>query len=211
MSPPPPRPRRDRQRGNSLLLALIVMSALATLGGLTVVSVQSSLKTSTNDRSQSIALYAAESGGAVAMDMLRGPTAYDAALGWSQWVVPGDAGVVPLTTAQLQGNGVLPGVTGNLFSPDLNAWYSVEIHNNRDDPGFLQAAGTNDHDGIVIVRSTGHGPQGSVAILEWEVARAGQPNPPPSPITPPAAPAGGPAWPPPVPPGLVLLGWHIVL
>src|SRR5437762_1816408 len=62
---------RDRQRGNSLVLALIVMSALATLGSLTVVSVQSSLKTSTNDRSQTIALYAAESGAAYAMDFLR--------------------------------------------------------------------------------------------------------------------------------------------
>src|SRR5258706_16481402 len=62
---------RARQRGNSMLLALIVMSSLATLGSLTVVSVQSSLKTSTNDRSQTIAMYAAESGGAVAMDFLR--------------------------------------------------------------------------------------------------------------------------------------------
>ena len=50
-----PRQARDPQRGNSLLLALIVMSSLATLGSLTVVSVQSSLKASTNDRSQTVA------------------------------------------------------------------------------------------------------------------------------------------------------------
>ena len=54
-----PRPSRDRQQGNSLLLALIVMSSLAALGSLTVVSVQSSLKSSTNGRSQTIAMYAA--------------------------------------------------------------------------------------------------------------------------------------------------------
>jgi Tfp pilus assembly protein PilX len=219
MSPPrPPRPPRDRQRGNSLLLALIVMSALATLGSLTVVSVQSSLKTSTNDRSQSIALHAAESGGAAAMDMLRGPTAYDPALGWSQFVAPNGA-FVPVTAAQLPSSGALPGTANNLFSNDLNAWYSVEIYNNRDDPGYGAAAGTNDQDGIVIIRSTGHGPQGSLSILEWEVQRAGQPLPPPLPPAPPpplppAPPAPtGPPWPPPVPPdpGLVLLSWHIVL
>jgi Tfp pilus assembly protein PilX len=67
----PPRPPRDPERGNSLLLALIVMSALATLGSLTVVSMQSSLQMSTNDRAQTIAMYAAESGAAVAMDFLR--------------------------------------------------------------------------------------------------------------------------------------------
>src|SRR6476619_4321283 len=53
-----PRPPRDRQRGNTLLLALIVMSALATLGSLTVVSMQSRIQLSTNDRAQAIAKYA---------------------------------------------------------------------------------------------------------------------------------------------------------
>ena len=222
-----PRLPRDRQRGNSLLLALIVLSALATLGSLTVVSVQSSLKTSTNGRSQDIALYAAESGAAVAMDMLRAPGAYDLDTGpnrkgWSQFVVPNDLGVVPLTTAQMASNGALPGTPNNQFSNDLKAWYSVEIHNNRNDPGFGSGAGTNDQDGILIIRSTGHGPQGSLAIVEWEVQRVGDPPPsppappPPIPPPPPAAPdplpvAQQPPLPSLSPPGLVLLGWHIVL
>src|SRR3954470_2249069 len=84
-----PRPARDPQRGNSLLLALIVMSALATLGSLTVVSMQSSIQMSTNERAEAIALYAAESGAAVAMDALRKNFAVDPAgkTTWSRYVV----------------------------------------------------------------------------------------------------------------------------
>jgi hypothetical protein len=221
-----PRRARDPERGNSLLLALIVLSALATLGTLTVVSVQSSLKTSTNDRSQSIALYAAESGAAVAMDMLRAPGAYDPAdpgTGWSQFVKQNNAGVVPLTTAQLPSNGAQPGTPNNLFTSDLSAWYSVEIYNNRYDPWFSQPP-PNDGDGIVIIRSTGHGPQGSLAIVEWTVQRIGDPQPsppaPPPPIPPPPPPrrladlpavAQQPPIPSPSSPGVVLIGWHIVL
>ncbi len=160
---------RARQRGNSLLLALIVMSVLATLGALTVVSVQSSLKTSTNDRSETIARYAAESGAAVAMDFLRTNVAVD----WNSYIT---------TPPAFPSNGALPGAPGNLFSPDQNAWFSVEILNNHNDPNY-----PSESDKQVIIRSTGHGPQSSVAIIEWEV-RSQAPNTP-----------------------LVLMGWRIVL
>ncbi len=191
-----PRPRRDPQRGNSLLLALIVMSSLATLGSLTVVSVQSSLKASTNDRSGSIATYAAESGCALAIEFLR--TNYDLGGGgfWSAYTRPGN-----LTTVVpgFPSNGALPTATANPFSADQNASFNVEILNNRDDPGF--GAGT-DQDGQVIIRSTGHGPQGSVAIIECEVRRFNDPaSVVPSPLP------GNPTSSVPV----ILLGWHIVL
>jgi len=158
------------------------MSALATLGALTVVSVQSSLKTSTNDRSETIARYAAESGAAVAMDFLRNQLA----VGANSYVSPSNN--PPLPVPGFPSNGALPGTPDNLFSPDQNAWYSVEILNNRSDPGFV--AGT-DMDQQVIIRSTGHGPQGSVAIIEWEVAKTIPSPPPPTP--------------------LILLGWRVVL
>ncbi len=171
-----PRPGscRDRQRGNSLLLALIVMSSLATLGSLTVVSVQSSLKASTNDRSQTVAMYAAESGGAFAMEFLRARHTDD----WNLYLAtpPG----LPCA-----GNGVLPGAPGNPFSLDLNAWYEVQIVNNRNDPG------PGETDKQVIIRSTGHGPQGSLAILEWEVQWVDNPLSATDP--------------------LILVGWHVVL
>jgi hypothetical protein len=175
---------RDRQRGNSLLLALVVMSALATLGSLTVVSVQSSLKTSTNDRSQTIAMYAAESGAAVAMDFLR--TNYGK---WSDYLAPIDA---PLKKLLFRSNDAQPGDPNNLFAPtsppDYNAWYSVEVLNNHNDPGYLLVSKSNtDTDNQIIIRSTGHGPQGSVAIVEWEVRAKDADSP------------------------MILLGWRVVL
>jgi Tfp pilus assembly protein PilX len=186
----PPRPTRDLQRGNSLLLALIVMSALATLGSLTVVSMQSSLKTSTNDRAQTIALYAAESGAAVAMAFLRSTFAAPA-IGWTTWsayVSSTNSNVTPLDPLNLSSNGALPGTSANLFSIDQNAWYDIRLLNNRDDPSYATGDGTNDTDGIVIIRSTGHGPQGALAIVEWEIQRVGywasvaSPPAPPPPV-----------------------------
>lgn len=230
-----PRPPRDRQRGNSLLLALIVMSALATLGSLTVVSTQSSLKTSTNDRAQTIAMYAAESGAAVAMDFLGknfNNTVDTQPWGWSSFVVANNIGVVSVPPAQIASNRALPGTPNNPFSADQNAWYDIQLYNNRNDPGFSVVGGPNDQDGRIIIRSTGHGPQSSIAILEWEVQRTdytrGWPPPqtpfpdPPLPVPPynTAPPDWG--WPfaeplaatagPPAQPraGIVLIGWHIV-
>lgn len=198
---------RDRQRGNSLLLALIVLSALAMLGSLTVVSVQSGLKTSTNDRFQGVAMYAAESGGAAAMDFLRNH--FDTERGWSAYVKRNNDPtlITPLAAPDLPSSGALPGAAGNLFSADQNAWFTIEILNNRGDPGFALGSSTNDMDGQVIIRSTGHGPQGSVVILEWEVRRTAAPlperprqekQPPPWPVIPPAVP-------------LILVGWRVVL
>jgi type II secretory pathway pseudopilin PulG len=185
----PPRPPRDRQRGNSLLLALIVMSALAALGVLTVISMQSSLKTSTNDRAQEIALYAAESGAAVAMDFLRAN--FSVANGWSNYVTPSNNNVVPVPVALIPSNGVPARQAGNLFTNDQSAAYSIRLFNNRDDPNFAAAA-NNDADARIIIRVTGGGPQGAVAILEWEVQRVGlwieRPTSPAPPTLPPGQP-----------------------
>lgn len=171
-----PRPRRDNQRGNSLLLALIVMSSLATLGSLTVVSVQSSLKASTNDRSGNIAMYAAESGGALAIEFMKGMIAP----GGTIYIKAGNA--TPLYAPTFASNGAQPGSPNNPFTADQNAWFSVVVLNNRNDAGF--DAGT-DQDEQIIIRSTGNGPQGSVAIIEWEIRKHDS--------------------------KIVLIGWHIVL
>jgi len=213
---------RGDQAGNSMLLAMIVLSALGALGSLTVVSVQGVLKASTNDRSQAIAMYAAESGAAAAMDALRRAyVAVDAAHPapplprWSAFVHKANqAPLLPLATTVLPSNGVLPGDLGhqNLFTTDLNAWFSVTILNNPDDAAF-NAAQDNDADGQVIIQSTGHGPQGALAIIEWEVRRL------PAPLDPPLA-AGQPPPAGHIPYGLdpdnpaatplILLGWRVV-
>jgi hypothetical protein len=189
------RPPRDCQRGNSMVLALIVMSALATLGSLTVVSVQSSLKASTSDRTQAVAIYAAESGAACAMDFLRQNRKVDSPHYWPQYL-DGPEGAPPAVPvpvapdAAFPSNHALPGERVNPFSSDQNAWFEIHFVNNRDDPSN---SATVDADQQVIIRSTGHGPQGSVAIVEWEVKM--------------------PVFDPDVPDenvGFILLGWRLV-
>lgn len=249
-----------RQRGNTLVLAMIVLSALATLGSLTIVSVQGSYKASTHDRSQMIAMLAAESGAAVAIEWLR--TRYDVttanpspvtvcltvpppgpptvppatvnatATHWGAFVTANSS--TPFTLArpaaptpmvllqnnvppEMTSNAAPPLASDNVFSPDQNASYDVEILNNVDDPGFAQAPPNGDIDGRVIVHSTGHGPQGSLAILEIEVQMYDCPC---GPTTIPGFPGAQtfPAAPPPPPntaptplPGMIIVGWRVVL
>lgn len=152
---------RHRERGNSLVLAMIVLSALGTLSALTVVSVQGGLATTGNDRFHTIAVYAAESGGAAAMDFLRKNV--NLSTGWASYISPSN-----LTPPQpnLPGNNIASGAAGNLFSSDILGWYSVKILNNRSDTGFATGA---DNDKRIIIRSTGYGPNGAVAVIEWDV------------------------------------------
>jgi hypothetical protein len=152
---------RNTERGNAMLLSMIVLTALAALGGLTVVSVQGGIATSGNDRFHTIAVYAAESGGAVAMDYLRKNV--NKTTGWSAFVKANN--VDPVSPA-IPGNNAMYAAPGNLFSADIRGAYSVIVLNNRSDTGF--AAGT-DQDARVIIRSTGYGPNGAIAVIEWEI------------------------------------------
>lgn len=231
-----PLPPRDRQRGNSLVLALIVMSALATLGSLTVVSMQSSIQLSTNDRAQAIAMYAAESGTAVTMDFLRknfdasGSPPFGGATSWSSYCTANNQLPLANMSAVIPSSDAMPGDPGhhNLFSVDQNAWFHIDILNNRSDDSYHNNSPNCDSDGILIIRSTGHGPQGSLAIIEAEVQRVGYWTsvPPPAPLAPAFALPDGPTDPnqPHNPPsfpwnwaptatstsGMVLRSWHIV-
>lgn len=151
-----------RQRGSALVVALIVLTGLVALGGLTVLAVQGSVSSAGHARHRSTALYAAESGAAAAMDYVRRNV--DTTTKWSAFVEPSN--VSPQMPADIVGNGVVHGAPGNLFAPDIRAWYEVEILNNLDDDGYALG---DDNDGRVIIRSTGHGPNGTVAQVEWQV------------------------------------------
>lgn len=155
--------RPSRQRGSAMLVSLIVLTGLVALGGITVLSVQSGVSAAGHERQKTIALYAAESGAAAAMVALR--TSFSSDNGWTDYVkVDPD----PLTIA---GNGAHPGTSTNLMSDDMNAWYEVEIINNTDDAGNNLITGTiQDLDNRVVIRSTGHGPNGAIAQVEWQVA-----------------------------------------
>lgn len=199
------RPPRASERGNSLLLAMIVMSALGTLGSLTIFSVQTSLRASTNERAHAIALYAAESGAAYGMDYLRWHWD-NRERKWDELVSANNSTIKMLPFAS---NEAPPGSSNNPFSADQNAWFRVEVLNNIGDPEFANATWP-DGDWTVVIRSTGHGPQGSVAVIEWEVKRVADPVPP---LDDDLDPLRDPKTNPPVPPNhpLILRKWRVVL
>ena len=150
-----------------MILSIIVLAALATLSGLTVITTQGTMSQATNDRFHTIALRAAESGAASAMDFLRANVDQPGGPGskWTHWLTH---------QPNFAANGALPDTANNQFRHDQQAYYTVDILNNRTDPGYLAG---NDTDLDVIIHSVGHGPNGTIAIIEWEVSitGAGQP------------------------------------
>lgn len=153
---------RDPERGAALVLTLIAITALLGLGALTVLSVQTEIATGGQSRFSQAALYAAESGANSGMDYLRTRCSVSGFFGAS--VEPSN--VNPQQPAEIVGNNARPGQTGNPFDPTLDLWYTVEILNNRNDGGFVAG---DDFDAVVILRSTGRGPDQTVAIVELEV------------------------------------------
>lgn len=147
-----------------MIIAMLALVALISIGGLSVLSVQGGLTGGSHQRFKSMALYAAESGAAVAMDYLR--ARYDQSTKWSAYVNQDNN--PPFAPADLPGNGVLPGATGNPFSPEMNMWYQVTILNNEDDSGYVNPGG-EDLDGRVIISVIGHGPNSVAAQIHWEV------------------------------------------
>jgi hypothetical protein len=163
-------PEAVRQRGNALLVALIALTGLISLAGLTVMSVQGGIATSGADRFKTIALYAAESGAASTMDYLRKNIVFEAGQGhWPDSYVSASNASPPILL-EIPGNQKLPGDPSNLLSPSMNAWFEVELLNDHGDLGYT---GGTESNGRIIIRSTGHGPDGATAIVEWDVSAAG--------------------------------------
>lgn len=154
--------RTQAERGNAMLLVLLAMSGLAALGGMTALSVRGGLDAAGTDRFKAIALYAAESGAAAGIDFLRKQSG--AGTDWSIYVEPYNDD--PQRPSGIEGNELLPGEAGTMFGADMQAWYEVEILNNPTDVDFALG---NDTDDRLIIRSTGHGPNGATAQIEWEV------------------------------------------
>jgi hypothetical protein len=150
-----------------MALTLIAITALLGLGALTVLSVQSELQSSGQSRFTNSALYAAESGTAAGMDFLRVNCSTTSL--FSAWVTANNED--PVVPSGVIGNGVRPGELGNPFADNgevanSDLWYEVTILNNAADE-FLDDG--LDGDGIVVIRSEGHGPDNTVAIVELEV------------------------------------------
>ncbi len=145
-----------------MLVAMIALTGLVTLASITVMSIQGGITAVGQDRSKSVALYIAESGAAAGADYLRKNIV--AGSYFSNFVEPNN--VNPQQPTGIVGNGARPGQSGNMFSTDMNAWYEVAVLNNVEDPGFALG---NDTDKIVIIRATGHGPNGATAQVDWHV------------------------------------------
>ena len=161
---------RTRERGSAMVVMMVVLVALGTIAGLTVISVQGGSAAANTHRFSSMALYAAESGAAVAMQYLKAnvqPSTAPIDQRYFSALVNNDNNPL-LPLADLPGNNIQPGVAGNLLSNDQQGWYEVTLLNNRTDPGLKVDFG-NDTDGIIIIQVTGHGPNGAMKKLEWEV------------------------------------------
>ncbi|HSK00758.1 MAG TPA: hypothetical protein VK932_05930 [Kofleriaceae bacterium] len=149
------RGRRSTQRGTAMVVMLIVLVALGTIAGLTVISVQGGSAQVSAQRFSAMALYAAESGAAAAVSWLK----------TQQMASDRFLSVLAQPPVGIPGNNVKPGGDGNLLSGDQQGWYDVTLRNNARDPG----GATADTDGIVVIEVTGHGPNGAVKRLEAEV------------------------------------------
>ena len=158
--------RPQNESGSVLVIAMVSIVGLMTLGSLSVLAVQSSFAATSHHRFRAVALYAAESGlsaGKVAL-----VNNYSASEFWSNHVAaPNGVAPVPL---QIYGNEIKEGEVGNVFNSP-NTWYSVTVENNKNDPGYELGL---DQDRRVILRSEGHGPNGTTVIVEAEVG-PGQP------------------------------------
>jgi hypothetical protein len=160
------------ERGNALLVALIALTGLVTLAGLTVLSVQGGIATSASDRFNAIALYAAESGASAGMDYLRKNLVITGTTKTFPPAFVSASNANPPQLPDIPGNNKPPGDPANLFSSNQQAWYTVELLNNRNDTcpdtssGYLTG---KDCDGDLIIRATGHGPDGATAQVEWEI------------------------------------------
>jgi type II secretory pathway pseudopilin PulG len=138
-----------------MVVMLVVLVALGTIAGLTVISVQGGSAQVSAQRFSAMALYAAESGAAAAVSWLKiQPMADDRFLS-----------VLARPPEGIPGNHVKPGGDGNLLSIDQQGWYDVTLRNNAADPG----GPTTDTDGTVVIEVTGHGPNGAMKRLEAEV------------------------------------------
>jgi len=145
-----------------MVITMVILVGLLGLGSLAMLSVQGGINAAAHGRFTGMALCAAESGAAVAMDYLRNNI--DTAAKWGAFVSAGNED--PPRPAGIPGNEILPGHAGNLFSDGMRSWYAVEVLNNPDDPLFAIGG---DGDAQVILRVTGHGPDGTVAQVELAV------------------------------------------
>src|SRR5262245_48617200 len=96
--------RRRGERGAAMIVVMTVMLTLAGVAAITLVGVQSEMRSAGSTRFRQAALYAAESGVASGMDFLRGRC--NATTRFSDWVEP--SADDPQQPTEIVGNGIEP-------------------------------------------------------------------------------------------------------
>jgi hypothetical protein len=157
-----------------LATATVVLAGLTIVAGFTIVTIQRTTGVSGQQRGHAQALHAAEAGVEAAASFLRANI--QAGTFWSAYVALPDGTGVPaaVVPAGIAGNGIPPGGAGNPFDAAALSWYEVALHNNRADPGAGVPA---DQDAVMIIKSTGHGPDGARVVLEVRVKGTGPGQP----------------------------------
>jgi hypothetical protein len=121
--------RRKQERGNAMILSMIVLTALATLSSLTVVTVQGGLATTGNDRFTRRRC-TPPGGGAAAMDYAQNTSL---ANGWQAFVTPANANRClrrsPATT--------YPGNPATCSPPGCSSGTRSGLPQQKSDGGFL--------------------------------------------------------------------------
>lgn len=157
-----------------LAAATVVLAGLAIVAGFTIATVTRSTGVSAQNRGHAQALHAAEAGVEAAAAFLHDH--FNNGNHWQAYVQPPDINGNPVgvSPGAITGNGAGPGTPGNPFDAGALAWYEVTLFNNRSDPGY--GAG-DDQDGVIIIESTGHGPDGARVILEVQAKQAAADQP----------------------------------
>ncbi len=152
-------------------MSMVVLVALLALGGISVLASRGGIGSAGHERFKAVALYAAESGIAAAMQQIHDGTDITTFLRDNHQELSAEDYA---NDVSVFGSGIKPGEQGNLFSADANAWYEVRLRNNVDDPDFdADPTADRDSDGRLIIRSTGYGPGGAAVVLEVELAQNG--------------------------------------
>ena len=157
---------RDAERGSTLIVALITLTALFSIGSVAMLAVKSEMSSVGQTRIDTETLYAAESGAAAALEYLRGQCGAGGEVNFSAFVNQSNAN--PQHPPGIMGNLVQPGAVGYPFPPGTLVWYDVSILNNKTDTGFASAGGV-DNDARVTLHVVGHGPNRTAVTIEVEV------------------------------------------
>jgi hypothetical protein len=147
-------PTKRNQEGSVLVVALIVLVGLMSLGAMAVLSARMETRTGSLERSERVALYAAEAGIAVAQEYLR--SRCDSNNGFN----PLDGQMLPRE---------LPNNADDkppLSDPD--AKYDVIFYQDGDCDGVRKPATTGP--ACVAIRSRGEGPGGATALIKVKLS-----------------------------------------